>query len=258
MHFAIGICIALAGCSHRGGAGPAASDGGDGQTQSIDGVWNGTDSSGRGIVALVDAAGEFNVIREDGTQYVGTATVSGDALSAKAERVTKAGGSEGSEAEAASVTGKVQQRQSMSLRIVPAAAARPFATDTMSLQFNSIYSNPSSLAIIAGDYMDSTTGNAITVNGSGTIFWRDSSDGCLASGAVSLIDPRYNLYEVQFSYSACQGATADQNGVQFTGLGTLDTSLQPAQATIGVTGEAGGHGYAINLTLSRLPPRSPI
>jgi len=156
------------------------------------------------------------------------------------------------------VTGKVQQRQSLSLRILPAAAARPFATDTMSLQFNPLYSKPSSLSIFAGAYMDNTNGNAITVAGSGALFWRDSRDGCLASGAVSLIDGHYNLYEVQFSYSACQGADAELNGLEFTGLGTLDTSLQPAQATIGVSGEAAGHGYAIDLTLSKLPPRSPI
>lgn len=191
-------------------------------------------------------------------QYAGTASTSGNSVAAKARRLTRAGEARGSEDDAVSVSGKVQQRQSMSLRIAPAAGAPASAGDTLSLQFNALYDSPSSLAMFAGDYMDGANGNAITVTGGGTLFWRDARDGCLASGAVSLIDGHYNLYEVQFSFSACQGANAALNGVQFTGLGTLETSLQPAQAIIGVTGEAGGRGYALDLRLSRLPPRSPI
>ncbi len=257
---ALGICacIALAGCNHRGGAQATGSTGDDVQTQSIAGIWNGSDSSGQSIIALADEAGEFNIVREDGTQYVGTATISGDAVSAKARRLTRPGGSEGSEDEAASMTGKLQERQSMTLRIVSAGAAGPFAPDTMTLQFNPLYDNPSSLGMFAGDYMDSVSGNSITVTEGGNIFWRDSSNGCLANGTVSLIDSHYDLYEVQFSYSACAGADAELNGIEFIGLGTLNTSLQPTQATIGVSGEAAGRGYAIDLTLSRLPPPSPI
>jgi hypothetical protein len=254
---AICICIGLASCTHRGGGGATDSAGGEGQTESIGGVWNGTDAAGRSIIGLADEAGEFHLIRDDGTQYVGTATTSGDTVSASAERLVRPGGSEGSKYEAAALKGKVQQRQAMSVTVAPAASARSFAPETISLQFNSSYNDPSSLAMFAGDYKDNS-GSSITVTGGGQLFWRDSRDGCLASGAVSLIDEHYNLYEVQFSYSACQGAYADLNGVQFSGLGTLDTSLQPTQATIGVTGQAGGRGYAIDLTLSRLPPRSPI
>jgi hypothetical protein len=252
------ICVTLAGCSHRGGTQAADSGGGDGETQAIGGVWNGTDAAGRTIVGLVNEAGEFNLISDDGTQYAGTASSNGDAITAKAERLTRFGASKGSDAEAASLTGKVQQRQSMTLNIAPAAGAQPFPSDSMSLEFNSIYNSPSSLAMVAGDYTDSASGNAITVTGGGGFFWHESNNSCLANGAVSVIDPRYNVYEFQFSYSACAGADAQLNGVQFTGLGTLDTSEQPAQVTIGMTGQAGSHGYAIDMKLSRLPPRSPI
>ncbi|HTT04660.1 MAG TPA: hypothetical protein VMF64_05175 [Steroidobacteraceae bacterium] len=248
----------LAGCGHHGGQKATDSAADDGDTQSIGGVWNGADSSGRTIVGLADEAGEFHLLRDDGMQYAGTATTRGDAVSATARRLTRPGGAKGSEDEAASLTGKVQQRESMSLRIVPAAGAPPFPHDTISLQFNPLYDSPSSLATFAGEYTDGATGNTITVTAGGTLFWRDSRDGCLASGAVSLIDAHHDLYEVQFSYSACQGADAELNGVQFSGLGTLETTLQPVQAIIGVTGEARGRGYAIDLTLSRLPPRSPI
>jgi len=253
---AAGICLSLAGCDHRGGA-AATSSGGDDQAESIGGVWEGTDTAGRAFIGLADEAGEFHLIADDGTQYVGTATATGDSVSANADRLVRPGGSAGSKYDAASLKGKVEQRVSLSVTLAPAAAAQSFAAETLSLQFNPIYNNPSSLAMFAGDYMDPTSGNTITVTGSGSLFWRDPN-GCLASGAVSLIDASHDLYEVQFSYSACQGQNAQLNGVEFTGLGTLDTSQQPIQAVIGVSGEAAGRGYAIDMRLSRLPPRSPI
>jgi len=252
------ICIALAGCSHRGGAAATGGAGDDGQAESIGGVWNGTDASGQSFVGLADEAGEFHLIGDDGTQYVGAAVTMGDAVAANAHRLVRPGRSGGSHYEPVSLKGTVQQRVSLSLTLAPAAADRSFAPETLSLQFNPVYDNPSSLTLFAGDYMDPASGNSITVTGSGSIFWRDSSNGCLADGSVSVIDARYDLYEVQFSYSACQGVDAGLNGVEFLGLGTLDTSLQPTQAIIGVSGEAGGRGYAIDLRLARLPPRSPV
>jgi hypothetical protein len=263
--FAVCMSLALAGCGHHGSEAAGDSAGADEQTQSIGGIWNGTDASGRNVVALADEAGEFHVILDDGTQYSGTASTMGDAVSANAERLQRHSGpggpsdaaSAGSEV-ATALKGKVQQRQSMSINVAPASGARSFPPETFSLQFNSSYNDPSSLAMVAGDYMDSINGNTITVAGSGTLFWRDSTNGCLATGAVSIIDARYDLYEVQFSYSACTGALADLNGMEFLGLGTLDTSTQRPQLIVGVTGEMGGHGYAIDLSLSKLPPRSPI
>lgn len=264
---ALAVCmsLALAGCGHRGSGAASDSAGADEQTQSIGGIWNGTDASGRTVVAMADEAGEFHVILDDGTQYAGTASITGDAVSANINRLQRhsgAGGpsdsaSAGSEV-ATTLKGTVQQRQSMSITVAPAAGARSFPPETFSLQFNSSYNDPSSLAMIAGDYMDSLNGNMITVNGSGTLYWEDPGSGCLAEGAVSIINPSYDLYEVQFQYSACQGALADLNGTEFLGLGTLDTSLQPAQFVFGVTSDRNGHGYAIDQRLSKLPPRSPI
>jgi hypothetical protein len=258
---AICICIALAGCSHHRSDATTDNAGSDEQTQSIGGVWNGTDASGHSVLALADEAGEFHIIVDDGTQYAGTATTTGDAVSASAERLLRhagSGGSVGNKSEAITLKGKIQQRQSLTVTVAPAGADRSFAPQMLELQFNSIYSDPSSLAMIAGDYMDPVSGNSITIAGSGTLFWNDAKTGCLVEGAVSIIDARYDLYEAQFSFSACQGANADLNGIEFLGLGTLDTSMQPAQLMIGVTGEAAGRGYAIDLKLSRLPPRSPI
>jgi hypothetical protein len=257
---ALAICIgiAIAGCSHQGSGAAASSAATDGQAESIGGVWSGADTSGRGFLGLADEAGEFQLIGEDGTQYVGTASTLGAAVSASAERLVRHGAAGGPKYDAASLKGKVQQRVSLSVTIAPAAAARAFTPETISLQFNPIYNNPSSLAMFAGDYVDPSSGDMITVSGSGSIFWRDPNTGCLGSGAVSEINDRYDLYEVQFSYSACQGADADLNGMEFTGLGTLDTTVQPVQAIIGVSAEAGGRGYAIDMRLSRLPPRSPV
>jgi hypothetical protein len=121
----------------------------------------------------------------------------------------------------------------------------------LSLSFNSLYNTASSLATISGNYTDPSSGDVIAINSNGAITWQDPATGCVGNGTVSIIDATYNAYRVQFDYANCTGQAAVLNGVQFSGLASLNTTASPQQAVAGVTGQAGGVTYSIVITLNR-------
>lgn len=150
-----------------------------------------------------------------------------------------------------SLSGTVQERASLS-------GSTQFTTDLgaksssgISLTLDNLYNTASSLNAISGVYTDPQSGDVISVSGAGDVFWQDAASGCTANGTVSIIDPAYNAYRVRFSYGNCTGEAAVLNGVPFSGLGTLDTTVSPAQAIIGVTGQAGGTKYALVLVVQK-------
>jgi hypothetical protein len=67
---------------------------------------------------------------------------------------------------------------------------------------------------------------------------------------VSTTDSALNIYQVSYSFGNCTAAYAVLNGVQFTGLATLNPSSSPAQITMAVTGASGTSQYAIVSTLT--------
>lgn len=253
-------CFALGGCA-KGPHGIAVNGARIGsEIQSIGGVWEGTDSLGHSVIALVDEAGEFHLIRDDGVQYAGKADITGSSVSARVEQFGGFGAavSGGTKYETLLLSGTVQAHLLLTVTVRSIATVNATLPDRIELKFNPIYAMPSSLGTFAGHYTDTASGDAITVTGNGAVFWQDPSTGCLAQGTVSTIEASHNLYEVQFSYSNCQGRSTELDGVQFSGLATLDASMDPERAIIGVTGQARGSGYAISLKLDRQPPRSPI
>jgi hypothetical protein len=70
------------------------------------------------------------------------------------------------------------------------------------------------------------------------------------NGNVTIINASYNAYAVQATYASCTGSAAVLNGITFTGLATLDTSVTPMQLVAGVTGNGGGVTYAVVYTLT--------
>jgi len=125
------------------------------------------------------------------------------------------------------------------------------------LKFESAYYESSSLAILAGNYVDVVTGTTVSINSSGYIFAQDVTTGCVVNGQASIIDTAYNMYHVQVSYASCQGAAAALNGMTFTGLGVLGDTVSPQQVIAAVTGNSDGVGkYSILYALKRLSPGS--
>lgn len=246
---AVCVFVLLTSCGGGGGGGndpppPNASPGG---------IWMGTDSvSGLAVEGIVDESGDAHFLRSDGVQYVATVTTSGDSFTANVNAYTPLGTTfaDGSTHATGTVTGTINERVSIT-------ATTNFTTDkgtatngTLDLTFNQLYSQASSLAAIAGNYTDVSTGTTVSVDGNGVIVAQDATTGCVVNGNVTIIDATYNAYVVSVSYASCTGASAVLNGATLTGLATLDTSVSPVQVIAGVSGTNGGVTYAIVYTLN--------
>jgi hypothetical protein len=217
------------------------------------GIWTGTDSiSGLAVVGLVDEAGEFHFIRTDGVQYVGQAMVSGNTVSANFDGYTPFGSTfpDNSTHGMGTLSGTVQERSSLSGNTMFVTDANSTSNGTISLTFNALYNSGSSFSAIAGNYTDPATGDTVSVSSAGVIFSQDATTGCVVNGNVSIINAAYDAYAVSYTYGNCIGTAAVLNGVQFSGLGTLDINTNPVQAIIGVNGKSGAVSYAVVLTLN--------
>jgi hypothetical protein len=149
-----------------------------------------------------------------------------------------------------SITGTLQARTSIQ-------ATTQFTTDggqaesgTLDLTYDSLYTTASSLQTISGNYTPQGSTYVVNINSDGTVFSQDPTTGCTLNGTVSIIDASYDAYRVAFTYASCTGAAAPLNGVQFTGLATLNTAVSPTQIVAGVNGQAAGVKYALVFTLS--------
>jgi hypothetical protein len=248
-------CTATALISACGGGGSTSTDVG-GMTMNAlpGGIWTGTESNtGLSVTGIVDEAGEFHFIRSDGTQYVGTAMTAGTTISARFDGYAPFGTTfaDGSTHGIGMLSGTVDERVSISSTTQFQTDKGTSSSGTLSLTFDSLYNFASSLATISGNYMDPKSGDVISITSSGVVTWQDASTGCVGNGTISIISAPYNAYRVQFTYGNCTGGAAALNGVQFSGLVTLDNKLNPEQAIIGVTGQVNGTTYALVLTLNR-------
>jgi hypothetical protein len=253
---ATAVIILLASC---GGGGSSSSSGDTSSgppppvtNASPGGIWRGTESTtGLQIVGLVDESGEFQFIRSDDVQYVGTASVAANSISANFQGFTQLGTvfSDNSNHGTGTVTGTVQARSSLSLTTQFKTDAGTSISGTLNLTFDTLYNRASSLSTISGNY---SSGNVVVTLGSnGSIFAQDPTTGCVLNGTVSIINATYNAYKVQFSYANCTGQSAGLNGVQFSGLATLDNTQTPEHVIVGVTAKSGNVEYAAVLDMPR-------
>lgn len=124
------------------------------------GVWSGIDSvSGQQMLGLVTEQGEFHFIRADDVQYTGTATTSNNSISATLVGVTPAGYvfPDGSNSGTGTVSGIIQERQSISATVTFTTTTGLSDTGTVSLSYHPLYGRDSSLPTIAGNYVDLST-----------------------------------------------------------------------------------------------------
>jgi len=245
--------LALAGCGGGGSGGGQVNTTPPPVTNaSPGGIWRGTSSaSGLQVIGLIDEAGEFHFIQSDNVQYVGTATVSGNSISANFDGFTQVGTvfQDQTTHGTGTASGSVQQRSSLTLNTQFKTDGGASSSGTLNLMFDTLYNRASSLATIAGNY--SSNGEVITVDSNGNVFAQDPTSGCVTNGTVSIINATYNAYKVQFSYANCTGQYNVLNGLQFNGMGTLDNTKSPETAIIGVTAQSGNNRYAAVLQLTR-------
>lgn len=237
--------LALPGCGGGDGGGSLVT------TVSPGGIWAGTDSAtGLQVKGIVDESGQFHFIRSDLAQFAGTASTSGNSLSANFEGFSQLGTTfdDGSTHGTGMLTGSVSERSSLALTYQFTTDAGAASNGTLNLSYSTLYDLDSSLAAISGNYTDTSSGDTVSVSGSGAVTSQDPVTLCVVNGQVSVINSMYNAYSVTYGFANCTGASAVLNGVQFTGLATLNNS-NPAQLIVAVTGQAGAAKLALVLTL---------
>lgn len=252
----LGLAMFLGACG--GGGYGGGGDGGYGDAppvtnQAIGGAWVGTDGNGLEILGLSTETGRMHWLAPaTGEQGFGTGTVSGSNVTINYTYVAPFGYTlaDGSTFATCTATGTIQQRQSLAVTISCSTGNGGSFNNSATLAYDSLYDRDSSLATIAGNYDD--FGNVLNVSSSGVIFEQIPATGCVVNGQVSIIDSRYNSYDVSITYSSCAGANAILNGATFTGLGILDNTVSPEQAIVGMTGDVGGVTFSIIYIVSRI------
>jgi len=233
--------LLLSGCGGGGdGGGPSVTN------AAVGGVWSGiTNVSGQGtfeMLGLVAENGTAFFLQEDGVMYWGTVRSSGTNITST---ITGAGllGMplwDGSASGSGSITGTVTPRVSVSASSAFTTSNGGKTTSTISLDYEAIYDNDSSLALISGNYADALGlySGVLNIASNGTLFLQDPASGCVVNGQVSIIDAAYNAYSIRFSYSSCTGLDSVLNGVTFTGLAAYDAA--GGQVIALVQGSVGG------------------
>ena len=241
--------LAVAGCGGGGyGGGSLVTPASPG------GIWSGKDSdTGLVVEGIVDESGHFTFIRTDLAQFVGTITTSGNSVTANFEGFAQVGKDfdDGSTHGTGTLSGTLAERMSLALTYQFNTDGGTASSGTLDLSYNSLYDVDSSLSAVSGNYTDPTTNDTVSVSGSGAITSQDPTTLCVVNGQVSIINAMYNAYAVTYEYANCTGTAAILNGVQFTGLATLNNGGNPVQVIIAVTGTVGTTKLALALTLNR-------
>ncbi len=225
--------------------------GGGGSTQppppvvndSPGGIWFGIDSDGGVVSIFVTETGRFQFLTEFFYTGSGILSVSnGNDVTGNFQLVTQIYGPsfpDGTTLADCTLSGTVTERQTMSIIVncTTTAGLQDQITVTP-LDYLPIYERDSSLATIAGMYMDFTV--VIDIGADGTIFAQDAFTGCITNGQVSIIDPDFNVYDFQFGYSNCIGPDAFLNGSSFVGIAILDDTFPPEVLDAPAIGDVGG------------------
>ncbi len=216
--------------------------------QSATGVWSGSDSvSGLTITAFINSAGQASFMRSDGVQFDGTAQVSGNTLAVTVDGYTNFPGtfSDGSTYGLGTVNGSVTTGGSITATLSFTTNDGTSVGGAWSLTYQSVSNNTSSTAAVSANYTDSVTGAVLSITSNGDMTEQNASNSCVLNGSISTSDSSYDVYQVAYSFGNCTGTYAVLNGVQFTGLASLNTSVSPAQLVIAVTGANSTSKYAI-------------
>jgi hypothetical protein len=210
------------------------------------GIWQGKQpNSDVWVVGIITEAGESRFNQSDGSLYSCTVTTSGNAISCSYNGIAMSGFTypDGSTYGTGTLQGTIKARQTIIGTTNFTTHDGLKMTGAVDMSFNDVYNTGSSLAKIAGNYLDKTNNAVLNVNSNGVLYEQDPASGCVINGQISIIDGKYNAYHVAFSFSSCTGDSAVLNGITATGLGFLDTKANPDALIIAVSNDAAHYGW---------------
>jgi hypothetical protein len=221
--------LVLAACGGGGGGG-----GFTAQDAKPGGLWQGTVTVagvGQQLLGLVSETKQFHFIQHDGVQYFGTLSTAGMNVTANFTGVPAPGSTfaDGSVQGTGTLTGTVQERSTITFTATFTTANNTVTNASVTLTYDHSYDADSALATVAGNYKNAVAPNVDVVNvaGDGVLFLQDPTTGCVANGTVKVIDAAWDLYSVEFTFASCVPPSDVLNGVQFTGLLTIDSTATP-------------------------------
>ena len=204
---------------------------------SVGGIWFGTDSDGGQIIALITETGRFHMLDQDGFQGSAILPVSSaNELSADFQTVPPIDVSFADDSGFAdcSISGSFAERSTLDASVACTTSQGAESSVTMNLNYQALYELGSSLDLFTGTWTDASDPGAdvVNVDATGMITGQDGgASGCVYSGQVTLIDPTYNVYHIEWTYSSCNG------GVSFSGLAAIDNTVSPTEFVLAATGE---------------------
>ncbi len=234
--------------------------------QSATGLWETTYQVASGAnagdiiqgTALIASTGQYYTLSVNQTNHCaevgfGNESVAGSSVSGSGTTaiVTYAPGTtiltsctfpDGSTSATGTYTGTVVQGSSLVLTgtaTTSLGTALP-AGQAVTLNFNQAFNQGASLTAIAGNYL-ATSGSVVSISPTGTLSATNAATGCTLTGTVSIPNASQNAYQLALSESGCTGVNVGLNGTSLSGLAYLDTSTNPNQLIVGVSGPVASH-----------------
>lgn len=223
-----GLLLAgLVGCGGGGGGGSSAPPA-PVVDASPGGIWTGTVSYSTAeayeTVGVVTEAGFYRFVDEQAQQLFGVMNVTGTTVSGEGNWVLPIGSmtAAGSNSGTSTISGTVVERSRLTGSFTSTGEQGDTFSGTFSFVYDVLYERDSSLATVSGTYLSED--EVLTIDSQGKLFSQDPISDCVLNGLVSIIDGRYNAYNLGFEVANCSGEEAILNGLDFNGLAVLDNS----------------------------------
>jgi hypothetical protein len=216
--------------------------------------------TGLGVTAIINSGGQAAFIRSDGILFTGAVQVSASTLAVTVDGYPdfSSAFSDGSDYGIGTLSGTVTTGATLTASLTFMTNGNSPITGTWSLTYEALSNTASSTTAISGNYTDGVTGTTISISTTGSMSGQNAANSCTLSGSVSSADSTHNVYEVAYTYAGCTGTYAAVNGVQFSGLATLNSTVSPHHDDDGDfrRGRAVWHRRLAERHLSVMPPFS--
>ncbi|MBL1351897.1 MAG: hypothetical protein COA61_000955 [Zetaproteobacteria bacterium] len=175
--------------------------------QAVDGILIGTLTSttiatNYKIIGVITPGNELRFATTKGVQYIGTASVSGNKITAPVKGLAPLGFVflNGKNTTVGNIKGTVVAGKTLNGTYTASKD-----NGTFKLSYSSTYNRPASLGLLAKKWSGSISNGAIaTVNISKTgVITGSDTLGCSYKGAVKVIDPTKNIYSTTLTSSVC-------------------------------------------------------